>query len=148
VYLGRKVIFSPCLFPRFVKRQSLALVLESKTKTLSSMTSVGGIPLIVTFSCRIPTLQKTSPSLGVEKCTRDYSFLMSGIRNARQLFVYSLVATTERLGAGKDIPSPSDIVVTRWRFDPYARGAYCYIPVAAPGEEECRFRLACAAGAW
>ncbi|KDQ08627.1 hypothetical protein BOTBODRAFT_179697 [Botryobasidium botryosum FD-172 SS1] len=44
------------------------------------------------------------------------------------------------LGAGKknaDIPPPTDVVITRWRSDPYARGAYCYIPTTTPGEEEC-----------
>jgi len=36
---------------------------------------------------------------------------------------------------GLTIPSPTAIRVTRWHRDPYARGAYSYIPVGGRGED-------------
>lgn len=31
----------------------------------------------------------------------------------------------------------SDVIITRWRSDPYAFGSYCYIPAGTPGQVPC-----------
>ena len=52
----------------------------------------------------------------------DAEIVASAMRTLRGMF-------------GASIPDPTNTLITRWNSDPFARGAYSYIPVGASGED-------------
>lgn len=54
-------------------------------------------------------------------------------RSSDEELVAAFIEDLREIFADRDVPEPTDWLVTRWAQDPFARGAYAHIPVGSSG---------------